>query len=72
MLAYSIPKGFNTWNHFGCGPPVGSGTGPSDALMRQQADTMVSSGMAKAGYVHVNIDGTRNYNIVTYEGVYHQ
>lgn len=50
------PMGFNTWNHFGCGPPVGSGTGLSDALMRQQADTMVSSGMAKAGYVHVNID----------------
>jgi alpha-galactosidase len=47
--------GFNTWNTFHCVPPVGR-LGPSDELMRSQADTMISSGMAKAGYVYVNID----------------
>ena len=44
-----------TWNTFNCIPPVGH-LGPSDELMRSQADTMVSSGMAKAGYEYVNID----------------
>jgi alpha-galactosidase len=54
-LGRTPPMGFNTWNTFHCIPPVGT-LGPSDQLMRSQADTMVSSGMAKAGYVHVNID----------------
>eukprot|EP00729_Bicosta_minor_P023784 gene23784-479_t len=35
------PMGFNTWNHFGCVPPVGH-LGPSDELMRSMADTIVN------------------------------
>ena len=49
------PMGFNTWTSFGCIPPVGS-NGPSDALMRTQASALISSGLAEAGYVYVNID----------------
>nr|WP_288027257.1 glycoside hydrolase family 27 protein [Arthrobacter sp.] len=40
--------GWNDWNSFGCNV--------SDSLIRQTADTMVSSGMAAAGYKYVNID----------------
>jgi alpha-galactosidase len=42
------PMGWNDWNTFGCNI--------SDALIRQTADVMVSSGMAAAGYQYVNID----------------
>ncbi|PRY36653.1 alpha-galactosidase [Umezawaea tangerina] len=40
--------GWNDWNSFGCNV--------TDSLIRQTADTMVSSGMASAGYTYVNID----------------
>src|SRR4051794_10958446 len=40
--------GWNDWNSFGCNV--------NDSLIRQTADTMVSSGMAAAGYKYVNID----------------
>jgi alpha-galactosidase len=49
MLAPTPPMGWSTWNHFH--------HGISDALIRAQADAMVSSGMRDAGYVYVNIDG---------------
>ena len=47
------------WNHFGCiklqpGGMEGPG-GPTETLMKAQADKMVSSGMAKAGYLYINI-----------------
>jgi alpha-galactosidase len=48
-LAPTPPMGWSTWNHFH--------HDISDALIRQQADAMVSSGMRDAGYVYVNIDG---------------
>jgi len=47
-LAATPPMGWNSWNTFGCNP--------SDSLIRAIADAMVSSGMAAAGYVYVNID----------------
>src|SRR6059058_3201414 len=47
-LARTPQMGWNDWNSFGCGV--------SDSLIRQTADTMVSSGMAAAGYKYVNID----------------
>ncbi len=47
-LARTPPMGWNSWNKFGCSV--------SDALIRAQADAMVSSGMAAAGYQYVNID----------------
>jgi alpha-galactosidase len=42
------PMGWNSWNHFGCNV--------SDAIVRAQADAMVSSGMKAAGYEYINID----------------
>ncbi len=48
-LAVTPPMGWSTWNHFH--------HDISDALVRAQADALVSSGMRDAGYVYVNIDG---------------
>ena len=42
--------GWNSWNHFA--------EKVNDAIIRAQADAMVSSGMRDAGYVYVNIDDT--------------
>jgi len=47
-LASTPPMGFNTWNRFGCDV--------SEALVREMADAMVSSGMRDAGYEYVVID----------------
>ncbi len=43
--------GWNNWNHFGCDAKT-----PSEALVKREADAMVASGMAAAGYQFVNID----------------
>jgi len=40
--------GWNSWNHFECKV--------SDAIIRAQADAMISSGMKAVGYLYVNID----------------
>ena len=48
-LAATPPMGWSTWNHFH--------HDISDALVRAQADAMVTSGMRDAGYVYINIDG---------------
>jgi alpha-galactosidase len=48
-LASTPPMGWSTWNYFH--------HDISDALIRAQADALVSSGMRDAGYVYVNIDG---------------
>ncbi|HJQ30760.1 MAG TPA: glycoside hydrolase family 27 protein [Pyrinomonadaceae bacterium] len=48
QLAKTPPMGWNSWNKFGCNV--------SEALIRETADAMVSSGMKDAGYVYVNID----------------
>jgi alpha-galactosidase len=47
-LARTPPMGWNDWNAFGCNV--------SEALVKQTADIMVSSGMRDAGYQYVNID----------------
>jgi len=49
-IAATPPMGWNSWNHFH--------RDVSDAIVRAQADAMVSSGMKDAGYVYVNIDDT--------------
>jgi alpha-galactosidase len=49
MLAATPPMGWSTWNYFH--------HDISDALIREQSDALVSSGMRDAGYVYVNIDG---------------
>ncbi len=48
QLALTPPMGWNSWNHFGCKI--------SAAIIRKEADAMVSSGMKAAGYEYVNID----------------
>lgn len=45
---YIILIGWNSWNHFGCNI--------QEALIRSTADTIVSSGLFKAGYEYVNLD----------------
>lgn len=49
MLAATPPMGWSTWNRFH--------HDINDALIRAQADAMVSSGMRDAGYEYINIDG---------------
>jgi len=47
-VARTPPMGWNTWNTFGCNI--------SESLIRQMADSMVSSGMRDAGYQYVVVD----------------
>jgi alpha-galactosidase len=49
-LARTPPMGWNSWNHFA--------ERVDDSVVRKAADAMVSSGMAAAGYLYVNIDDT--------------
>jgi alpha-galactosidase len=49
-LARTPPMGWNSWNHFA--------ERVDDRVVRDAADAMVSSGMAAAGYVYINIDDT--------------
>ncbi len=49
-LARTPPMGWNSWNKF-------AGR-VDDAAVRGMADALVASGMAKAGYIYVNIDDT--------------
>ncbi len=49
-LVRTPPMGWNSWNKF-----AGRVT---DADVRGMADAMVSSGMARAGYIYINIDDT--------------
>ena len=49
-VAATPPMGWNSWNHFN--------SKIDDAIVRAQADAMVSSGMRDAGYVYINIDDT--------------
>ncbi len=48
QLAQTPPMGWNSWNKFGCNV--------NEALIRETADALVSSGMKDAGYLYVNID----------------
>jgi alpha-galactosidase len=47
-LALTPPMGWNSWNKFACNV--------DEAMIRQMADAMVSSGMKDAGYTYINID----------------
>jgi alpha-galactosidase len=49
-MAKTPPMGWNSWNKFR--------NQVSDKMVREMADAIVKSGMAKAGYVNVNIDDT--------------
>jgi len=56
ILARTPPMGWNSWNHFACDV--------SDAVVRAQADALVSTGMQSVGYTYILIDdcwqGTRD------------
>jgi alpha-galactosidase len=56
QLAQTPPMGWNSWNKFK--------SNINDALIRQIADAMVSSGMQASGYQYINLDdhweGTRD------------
>uniref|UniRef100_A0A7C9DEV8 Alpha-galactosidase n=1 Tax=Opuntia streptacantha TaxID=393608 RepID=A0A7C9DEV8_OPUST len=47
-LGLTPPMGWNSWNHFGCGV--------TEKIVRETADALVSTGLAKLGYKYVNID----------------
>ena len=47
-LGRTPQMGWNSWNHYACGI--------SDAIVRQTADAIVSTGLGQAGYNYVNID----------------
>ncbi len=49
-LALTPPMGWNSWNHY-------AGR-VNQRVARQTADAMVASGMAKAGYIYLNLDAT--------------
>jgi alpha-galactosidase len=48
QLSPTPPMGWNDWNRFGCGI--------DEAVVRQTAAAMVSSGLAADGYRYVNVD----------------
>lgn len=48
-LAVTPPMGWNSWNNFN--------SNINETIVKQTADALVSSGLAAAGYVYVNIDG---------------
>ncbi|MCO5564530.1 hypothetical protein L7F22_018192 [Adiantum nelumboides] len=47
-LGRTPQMGWNSWNHFGCRI--------DEQIIRATADAMVSTGLAKLGYIYVNID----------------
>lgn len=47
-LGLTPPMGWNSWNHFGCNI--------DEKIIRETADALVSTGLAKLGYKYVNID----------------
>ncbi|ONM05539.1 Alpha-galactosidase 2 [Zea mays] len=47
-LGRTPQMGWNSWNHFGCGI--------NENLIKQTADALVNTGLAKLGYEYVNID----------------
>ena len=49
-LARTPPMGWSSWNAFH--------DQIDEALVRETADALVSTGLAEAGYVYVNLDGT--------------
>jgi alpha-galactosidase len=48
QVGQTPPMGWNSWNHYG--------VTITDAIVRAQAQAMVTSGMQAAGYTYVNID----------------
>jgi alpha-galactosidase len=47
-LGRTPPMGWNSWNRFACGI--------DEALIKQTADLIVSTGLAAKGYRYINLD----------------
>ena len=47
-LGRTPPMGWNSWNKFGCNI--------NEKLIRETIDSLISTGLSKAGYKYVNID----------------
>ncbi|KAE8100812.1 hypothetical protein FH972_018667 [Carpinus fangiana] len=47
-LGSTPPMGWNSWNHFGCKI--------DEKMIKETADAVISTGLAKLGYTYVNID----------------
>ncbi|CAF1017728.1 unnamed protein product [Adineta ricciae] len=47
-LGKTPQMGWNSWNHFGCRI--------NETVIRETADALISTGLAKAGYTYVNVD----------------
>ncbi|KAK4595371.1 hypothetical protein RGQ29_013718, partial [Quercus rubra] len=47
-LGLTPPMGWNSWNHFNCKV--------DEKVIKETADALVSTGLAKLGYIYVNID----------------
>eukprot|EP01084_Bolivina_argentea_P189708 326189_1 len=47
-LALTPQMGWNSWNHYACGI--------TEAIMKSTMDSLVSTGLAKAGYIYANVD----------------
>ncbi|KAM7271854.1 hypothetical protein ACFE04_031068 [Oxalis oulophora] len=56
-LASTPPMGWNSWNHFGCQI--------DEKIIKKTADALVSTGLAKLGYIYVNIGLTNVSNYVS-------
>ena len=52
-LGLTPQMGWNSWNHFGCNV--------NQDVISSTIDTIVSTGLAKSGYIYVNIDGILIY-----------
>ncbi|KAL9224371.1 hypothetical protein vseg_000408 [Gypsophila vaccaria] len=48
VLGRTPQMGWNSWNHYGCNI--------NEQLIRETADALISSGLAKLGYNYVNLD----------------
>jgi alpha-galactosidase len=47
-LGLTPQMGWNSWNHFGCNI--------NENLIKQTADTFISSGLSSHGYIYINLD----------------
>ncbi|XP_031251872.1 alpha-galactosidase 1-like isoform X2 [Pistacia vera] len=59
-LGLTPPMGWNSWNHFHCQI--------NEKIIRETADALVSSGLAKLGYQYVNIDDCWGESSRDYKG----
>ncbi|GMY18570.1 alpha-galactosidase 1-like [Fagus crenata] len=55
-LGLTPPMGWNSWNHFNCKI--------DEKTIKETADALISTGLAKLGYTYINIDKHRHLNFL--------